>query len=209
MGCADCASEKVDTGRGGPYILPISDAVSLATGRRQVTTINIISAAVAPLRAEAIARAEVAVVRWVQRTTEEIAAARGDLEQVAPLPHGRMSSEEYRATRSRRAAVLGIARRVAPHQPKSPVVVDPTLVDRLIERTRDEAAASFNGYVTKLAGKVGAIRSASICGAALWHGSTLTVETEANEAQRWRTTQIVNVSSLGKAFNQWPTRRVK
>lgn len=27
----------MDTGRGGPYITPISDAVSLATGRRQMS----------------------------------------------------------------------------------------------------------------------------------------------------------------------------
>ena len=35
----DCVSEKVDTGRGGPYILPISDAVSLETGRRPMAKI--------------------------------------------------------------------------------------------------------------------------------------------------------------------------
>jgi hypothetical protein len=172
-------------------------------------TTDIIRTAVEPLRADAIARAEVTVVRWVQRTTEEIAAAGGDLEQVAPRPHGRMSREEYRAASARRAAVLSIARRVSPHRPSSPVAVDPTLVDRLIEQTRDEASASFDGYVAKLAKKVGSIRSASICGSTLWHGSTLTVETDAGDTQRWRTAEIVNVSSLGKLFNQWPTRRLK
>ena len=174
-------------------------------------TIDIIRAAVEPLRAEAIARAERAVLRWVQRTTEDIAAAGGDIEQIAPRPHGRMSREEYRAASAHRAAILGIARDVANvvGRMRRVVVVDPTLVDRLIEQTRDEASSSFDGYVAKLAGKVGTIRSASICGATLWHGSTLTVETEAGEVQRWRTTQIVNVSSLGKLFNQWPTRRLK
>lgn len=174
-------------------------------------TTDIIRAAVEPLRAEAIDRAERAALRWTQDTTEEISAAGGDIEQVAPRPHGRMSREEYRAASARRAAVLGIARDVANvvGRMRRVVVVDPTLVDRLIEQTRDEASASFDAYVAKLAGKLGAIRSASICGATLWHGSTLTVETEEGETQRWRTQQICNVSGLGRPFNQWPTRRLK
>ena len=174
-------------------------------------TIDIIRAAVEPLRAEAIARAERAVLRWVQDTTEEIAAAGGDIEQVAPRPHGRMSRDEYRATCARRAAVSGIARDVANvvGRMRRVVVVDPTLVDRLIEQTREDTSVRFDSYVAKLAGKLGAIRSASVCGATLWSGSTLTVETEEGEVQCWRTTHVVNVSSLGRPFNQWPTRRLK
>ena len=88
------------------------------------------------------------------------------------------------------------------------VSVSAEKVERFVRDAREGASASFDAYAEKLAGKVGTVRSASICGATLWHGSTLTVETEEG-TQRWRTTQIVNVSVLGKLFNQWPTRRLK
>lgn len=163
-------------------------------------TIDIIRAAIEPLRADAIDRAERAVLRWVERTIEEINAAGGDIDKVAPRPHGRMDRSEYRAAQDRRAAVRGLF-------PMSDLM-GIMMADRLVQKARQDAGASFDAYAEKLASKVGEIRAASICGASLWHGSTLTVETEAG-AQRWHTQQIVNVSALGLPFNQWPTRRLK
>ncbi len=73
--------------------------------------------------------------------------------------------------------------------------------------TLEAAEASFCGYLAKLAGKIDSrILSGRLQGV-LWDGSWLTVETEAGR-QVWRTQCIINFSVYGKAFNQWPTRRI-
>lgn len=174
-----------------------------------MTTINIISAAVEPLRADALARAEQRIRDWAARVEAQLAAANNDMRAYAPFPSG--NGSDYKRKLAFRKAIESIVSHAAPYirfgQPEI-VSVNAEKVERLVRDAREGASASFDAYAAKLAGKVGTIRSASVCGASLWHGSTLTVETEAG-VQRWHTTQIVNVSVLGKLFNQWPTRRVK
>ena len=173
-------------------------------------TITIIRAAVEPLRADAIARAEQRVRDWVARVEAQLAAVNNDMRAYAPFPSS--AGSDYKRKLAFRKAVESVVTYAAAYarggEPQI-VSVNAEKVERFVRDARDEASASFDAYAEKLAGKVGTIRSASICGATLWHGSTLTVETEAGEVQRWRTTQIVNVSVLGKLFNQWPTRRLK
>jgi hypothetical protein len=69
----------------------------------------------------------------------------------------------------------------------------------------------FDAYAAKLAGKIGLpITSAELTGQ-LWNYSFLQVEVEEGGekgSQVWKTQMILNVSYLGKLFNQWPTRLV-
>jgi uncharacterized protein YfeS len=69
----------------------------------------------------------------------------------------------------------------------------------------------FDSYATKLAKKIDLhIISARLEGQ-LWSYSYLTVTVDVNgeeENQVWKTQMILNVSCLGKLFNQWPTRKV-
>jgi hypothetical protein len=82
-------------------------------------------------------------------------------------------------------------------------------VARRVQQTRDAMATDFDGYVNKLSTKIGeGVVSAEITGR-LWDYSTLTVTKNDGSVERWRTQQIINVSCLGKLFNQWPTRRSK
>jgi hypothetical protein len=79
---------------------------------------------------------------------------------------------------------------------------------RMREQVRQDAGASFDAYVAKLTAKVGeGVISASVVGH-LWDYSILTVE-KTSGIEQWRTQQILNVSCLGKVFNQWPTRKMK
>lgn len=170
-------------------------------------SVQIILAAVEPLRADAIARAEQRVRNWVARIEAELEAVGNDLKVYAPYPRG--DGRDYKQKLAFRKAVeaivthAGVSRRI--NDPEI-VSISAEKVERFVRDARENASASFDAYAAKLAGKVGEIRSASICGASLWDGSLLTVETEAGATQLWHTQQIINVSSLGKVFNQWPTR---
>jgi len=73
---------------------------------------------------------------------------------------------------------------------------------------RADAAAQYDAFVLKLVGKVGPCISATLDGNHVWGYSILTV-TKTNTTERWKTQQIVNTSKLGKLFNQWPSRRMK
>ena len=169
---------------------------------------QIILAAVEPLRADAIARAEQRARNWAARIEAELEAAGGDLNVYAPYP--RSTDGDYKQRLARRKAIEAIVthKEVVSRRISDPEIVsiNAARVERIVAFAREDASASFDAYAAKLAGKVGEIRSASICGASLWDGSLLTVENEAGAIQRWHTQQIVNCSVLGKVFNQWPTR---
>jgi len=79
--------------------------------------------------------------------------------------------------------------------------------DRFLADIREQAAQSFDAYVAKLEGKVGEHVAAEYTGN-LWSMSTIVVTKAGGDVERWNTQQILNVSVLGKLFNQWPTRRV-
>lgn len=81
------------------------------------------------------------------------------------------------------------------------------MIERFIDEVKEATGGSFDAYVAKLVAKVGDCDSASVEGY-LWQYSILTV-TKGETVERWKTQQIVNVSCLGKAFNQWPTRKMK
>ena len=71
------------------------------------------------------------------------------------------------------------------------------------------ANEEFNGYLAKLALKtVEKIISVDSLTGSLWNGSLLSVVVESQATVVWETKCILNISSLGKVFNQWPTRRV-
>lgn len=71
------------------------------------------------------------------------------------------------------------------------------------------ANEEFNGYLAKLALKnVEKIISVDSLTGNLWSGSLLSVVVESQATVVWETKCILNISSLGKVFNQWPTRRV-
>jgi hypothetical protein len=98
--------------------------------------------------------------------------------------------------------------------------VKPNVATIITADARRDAAEMMAGFCGKLAGKIdrelcnadknaadrGTVLSVR-CTGALWENSTLTVETTEG-TQIWHTKMILNVSGLGKIYNQWPTNRV-
>lgn len=91
----------------------------------------------------------------------------------------------------------------------------PRSADYVTRDAKDAAEDNVASFAAKLTGKIdGAedIGTAKVTGitfsGSLWNGSTLTATLDDGRRQVWTTHIILNFSCLGKAFNQWPTRRV-
>lgn len=173
---------------------------------------NPIAAAVAPLKQGAQDYAEQCARRQCDRMLATLEEAGWDMQIAYPFPNGRMGRAEYtlakedhylcsRITKS----TLDFSRR---HGAPDPRTINPEGLEQYVAEVRKEAALSFEAYVEKLVEKVGPVDAASVCGNALWNFSVLTVQKNGTTEQ-WKTQQIVNVSKLGRLFNQWPTRKMK
>lgn len=95
----------------------------------------------------------------------------------------------------------------------SPLIVQvkPGVPAKLHAKAAEMAKAALIGYAEKLGAKIDAsgieevVYVKYVGGTNVWGWSHVVVNW--NE-QFWRTKMIVNVSCLGKPFNQWPTRQV-
>ncbi len=178
-------------------------------------THRVISAQLDPHKAECIERAEQAFLGYIENVIKPaLVAGEFNINNIAPRPNGmRDSRASYLQKQRYRAEIASLTERV-PSESMS--VCAPEIVKlsderiaRRVQQTRDAMAADFDSYVNKLSTKIGeGIVSAEITGR-LWDYSTLTVTKNDGSVERWRTQQIINVSCLGKLFNQWPTRRSK
>lgn len=170
-----------------------------------------IANAVAPLKQQAADRAELAVTEQIERTLAALAAVGNDMDVFAPLPRGTMDRASYKQAAALRSFVSSITVGTkACRMPRDPNLrtTNPEGIARVVAQARGEAEAGFDAYVAKLEQKVGEHSAAALHGSSVWGHSVLDVQTPAG-AQRWVTKQILNVSVLGKLFNQWPTRLAK
>jgi hypothetical protein len=178
-------------------------------------THQVISAQLEPYKAECIERAERAYLDYIERVIKPaLEAGEYNINKIAPRPNGmRDSRASYLQKQRYRAEIDSLTERV-PSESMS--VCAPEIVKlsderiaRRVQQTREAMDADFDGYVNKLSAKIGeGVVSAEITGK-LWDYSTLTVTKNDGSVERWRTQQIINVSCLGKLFNQWPTRLSK
>ena len=168
-----------------------------------------IAQTIAPMKEESVARSVAYVRSQLVKFTDSLIGE--NLTIAAPFPNARMSKAEYRTAKTRyeMARSLLITRREGVYV-DSPVYADAVntaAIERTLEMVAESAGASFDAYVAKLEKKVGAHDSATVVGA-LWNCSVLTV-TKGDKVENWKTQQIINCSSLGTLFNQWPTRLMK
>ena len=164
---------------------------------------NPIYAAIAPQKAEAVARAGQQVDAYLRSVVAKLLGT--DLRESAPRPrsfnfHG--SREAYR----KQLAFHSLAVRITACTADVVTGPEEAAIARFVADEEVQAGFSFDAYVAKLTAKVGACESATVEGP-LWNYSRLTVN-KGTATEVWKTQQIVNVSVLGKLFNQWPTRRV-
>lgn len=179
---------------------------------------NPIFAAIAPQRAEAIAQAQKYTAERLARFVTRFPVG-GNFKELAPRPDSfRTSRKQYQsmmafqyqsmmAFRSLASRVIRVERGRWPEYTETVLGVNEEGVEQLIAESGEEAALSFDAYVAKLTDKVGPCDSASVTGT-LWQRSLLTVR-KGETTERWQTQQIINFSVYGKAYNQWPTRKVK
>jgi hypothetical protein len=169
-----------------------------------------IQTAVSPLRAEAIARSVESMRAAIERCVSENPVGS---EFSAKFPRlnrntSRRAYAEARAARSGAGACVSV--KAADYRITSAEFVvgrNEAGIESLLAGAEATAAAAFDAYVAKLSAKVGECDAASVVGP-LWTGSVLTVSKGAT-IERWTTRMIVNVSCLGKLFNQFPTRLAK
>ncbi len=86
--------------------------------------------------------------------------------------------------------------------------VNQNLVKSFVRKAGEDASVAYTAFIQKLEAKVGECDSAVLSGNHVWSSSLLTV-CKGEVKEYWRTQQIINVSKLGRLFNQWPTRKVK
>lgn len=175
---------------------------------------NPIETVVAPLKSDAMDRAEQFAREQVARIERELEANDWDREIVAPYPNSlRDGREEYKKKEARYRMVRfftkatgSAVRRI--HAP-DPCEMNAERVELFVKQAREAAAAQYEAFVAKLIHKVGDVTEASLSGNHVWGHSILTVTKPDGTVERWKTQTIVNVSKLGTVFNQWPTRKVK
>ncbi len=174
-----------------------------------------VALAVEPLRVEAIARAEKNATKIVANVRKELKEAGGDLEKCTPYPRKgfSMPEHEWRAAHAKYNLFSTLCRSdgactYRPGDPR-PGKIDPTYVTKYIDQHKKDAANDYDAFVVKLCQKIGDCSTATITGDHVWSKSFLTVEGVGVQAEVWMTQQIVNVSKLGRYFNQWPSRKLK
>lgn len=176
-----------------------------------MTQTHPVAAALAPQKQAAQDRAAQFAAEHYDRMNEALLAAGGDLEVCAPYPKSNVGKVEYMMCLAVRKVYEMYFKGVGPgsRSPRdpNPYVADEAWKAKWVAEARETCGAAFDAYVAKLVGKVGPCDAAEYQGN-LWSRSTITVRKGA-EVEVWHTQQIINVSSLGKIYNQWPTRKAK
>jgi hypothetical protein len=171
--------------------------------------------AVAPLKDIAAAQAVKVARETIAQGLADLAANSWDLNQCAPHPQSNIGRPAYMEAIAKRNLYQLIAAYddTKPHsKPADPYFYKQSdkSEELFIARSIKDAIHSYELWVAKLTGKVGEAVSAELeISANVWGYSILKVTKPDGSIQRWKTQMIVNCSSLGKAFNQWPTRLMK
>lgn len=174
-----------------------------------------IAAAVLPLKAEAIDRAEKEARQQVTWAVKKLEAAGWDLKKVAPRPDGNLPRNQYSQMEADRKFFFGLVNqtnRTSFYEPSAPELVemDSERVEAFIRYAREDAANQYDAFIAKLEEKVGAgVLVATLSGNHVWGHSILEVTKTGGTVEKWKTQMIVNISKLGKVFNQFPTRKTK
>jgi hypothetical protein len=169
--------------------------------------------AVSPLKQAAEDRARAAITALIDKTLADLAAVGNDVNVFAPYPQSGIGRKEYTIRLERRRFVESITSAVkSSYRTNEPYIRVPSTEgrERAINNTIEAATAAYNAYVAKLESKIGEVVDANLYTAVdVWYDSKLTVVKLDGSTETWSTKCILNTSSLGKVFNQWPTRIAK
>lgn len=172
---------------------------------------NKIALAVMPLKTSAIERAEKEAKDLVARYTEKLVEVGFDLDIAAPYPRN-VWGNSYHAMLAKRNTFCMIAKSVkGARRHGEPAIYEicPEYITKFIENSKRDAAEQYDAFIAKLITKIGEVTEAKMIGDHVWSFSILTINKPDGTVENWKTQMIVNVSKLGKLFNQWPSRKVK
>jgi hypothetical protein len=161
--------------------------------------------AVAPLRAQAVKEALAHSNRLVEFVKAELARTGGDNQQTRDTTLPYSVDKKYRLLSSLTSEVGEVVDGVYTKTD----VLDTRSVERLIKNGELDAVSQYDAFVWKLRGKIGDVTAATLTGNYVWDYSILTVTREDGSTENWKTNMITNFSVYGKAFAQFPTRKMK
>lgn len=178
---------------------------------------NPIETAVAPLKNDAMDAAEKFGREVIAKVEAELKTADFDIHKAAPYPNSwNTGRREYMKQLSKhnlfsRLTAYDESRNSGPRTRNAPefVTMSAEGIAKFIKMVREDAAAQYESFVAKLKMKIGATESAVLDGNHVWSYSILRVVKSDGVRESWKTKTIINVSKLGKVFNQYPTRKVK
>lgn len=176
---------------------------------------NPIELAVLPLKAAALERAGTEAAACVERVKTALAAAGWDRNAIAPYPKSwNVSRADFHKGLGKYRLFCALTKTVGDRsvgmRDKTCIVeMSEAGIARFIEDAKANASAAYDAYVAKLNAKIGETKEAVLEGNHVWSKSYLRVVTASGEKECWMTQTIINVSKLGKLFNQYPTRKVK
>jgi hypothetical protein len=165
-----------------------------------------VAAAVEPSRAAAVQRARDFAKTLAERTLEDFAKD----PSIAEYPRSSgLSRGEFFMKKSVHDRIVMLT--VVVPQPNFSIRVrkaDQALVDAFINHAGESASTQYTAFIMKLEKKIGTCLTATLTGDHVWGYSLLTVTKDGGASEVWKTQQIINVSKLGRPFNQWPTRKL-
>lgn len=173
---------------------------------------NPITAAILPLKTDAIERAEKEARETIVRVLAAMEAAGWDLNVAAPRGDSWNDPSNYKAKMAKHNFYNSLTTYTeAVGRPGRPNIRKRSddAEARFIKNSREDAALQYDMFVAKLVRKIGACETATLAGSHVWGHSILTVAKADGSVERWKTQTIINVSVHGKLFNQWPSRKVK
>lgn len=151
-----------------------------------------IAKAVAPLKIDAMNRAEQDERKYIESVRIKLAEVGGNLDIIAPRPRHNCGREEYMIKSQHRAEIKSFCK--VTQQPRNfhdetPTLVEicPEATERHVANTRERMGRAYDAFVHKLVDKVGGHTDASISGNHVWGYSYLTVTLSNGEKEVWKT----------------------
>lgn len=176
-------------------------------------TLALVTAALAPTEAILRKEFERQLAERVVNMLNELKLDGWDAQKRYAYPEGNMSRVAYLAQKARYDLCSKYTvTKGGSYSPRGPRIVSPKAWSGMVAKEAAEMAkAALEGYCAKLAAKIDAtgIKCEKVeykGGLNPWGVSSIWVN---SVAQEWQTKMIINISCLGKLFNQWPTRLMK
>ena len=180
---------------------------------------QLIAKAVEPLKNRALQKTEEAVLNFFTFVKTELENSNWDITVAAPYPKFKDCwDSSYKLKIARHKLFTRLTKSALISETvlcvdlnKHPIVVwDEEAAARYLHIAKEDSILHYDRYVEKLNKKIDSVKSAElIFEDGVWNSSLLKITKEDDSIEIWKTTMIINHSSLGKSFNQWPTRKMK